>query len=131
LATYCVESVDPLALKRIGYLASDTCGAVFIDRRFLAWCDEQIENMDMVEEDYGTGGHYIIKPKGRMLLSRFEKWKHHYTGTESPDISIPRGAIVKQSQAQAASNTGTLTVDKYFSLSSFTCSATNQSAART
>ncbi len=35
-------------------------------------------------------------PEGRVLLERFEKYKHGFTGTEEAQITLPRKAKVAE-----------------------------------
>jgi hypothetical protein len=94
LVSYRINRVEPLELTRVGGLSGDKCGATFIDRAFLEWLLPRLENLDIRPQDFSTGGHMVLMPKGRVLLERFEKVKHLFNGTGDGQITLPRGTIV-------------------------------------
>ncbi|KAF4625147.1 hypothetical protein G7Y89_g13022 [Cudoniella acicularis] len=94
LVSYFIDSIEPLKLKKVGALTGDKYGATLIDRAFLEWLEPRLENLDLQSKDFGNGGHVILMPKGRVLLERFEKYKHAFTGTEEANITLPRGTVV-------------------------------------
>jgi len=59
-----------------------------------------LSNLEIQPEEYGTGGHYILEPKVSLLLRRFEDFKRNFTGSESYDLTLPRGAIIISSEEE-------------------------------
>jgi hypothetical protein len=112
LASYRIDSIEPLRLTKIGSISGSTkttlcddlsdkvigskCGATFIEREFVAWLQPRLKNLDIMPQDVGTGGHLILMPKGRVLLERFEKVKHAFNGTGDSQITLPRGTVVNE-----------------------------------
>lgn len=45
-----------------------------------------------MSESLGDGGHFVLRPMGRLFLDRFEPLKHSFTGTEDGAIKLPRRA---------------------------------------
>jgi hypothetical protein len=84
--------------------AGGKCGATFIDQAFFEWLQPRLENQELLPRDFRTGGHFILTPKGRVLLERFERVKHAFSGTENGDISLPRGTIVTADQQDGIDN---------------------------
>lgn len=78
----------------INLATGDKCGAIFIDQAFLEWLSERMENLDISPEDFGTGGHMMLRPKGKILLDRFEKVKHAFDGEQAGKITLMSDAIV-------------------------------------
>lgn len=107
LVSYRIDSVEPLSITRVGQLAGSQCGATFIDREFLIWCSEKLDNMGTFDADFGTGGHFVMHPKVRILLERFEIHKHSFEGTRDADIQIPNSMNIRD---PVAADTGTLYV---------------------
>ncbi|KAF2473741.1 uncharacterized protein BDR25DRAFT_341026 [Lindgomyces ingoldianus] len=92
VASYVVESLQPLKLTRVGNLKGRECGATCVDREFLEWCSKNLKRIprkDIIESDSTSGGHFIVKPTGRWLLDEFERNKHAFSGVESADIELP------------------------------------------
>ena len=56
--------------------------------------EDKLGNLDILEKDSGTGGHFIVKYTGKILLDRFERHKHAFSGKETADIVLPRNAKV-------------------------------------
>jgi hypothetical protein len=79
----------------MNYLTSigKKCGASFIDQEFLKWLQPRLQNLDILPQDFNTGGHMVLMPKGRVLLERFEKVKHAFNGKGEGQITLPRGTI--------------------------------------
>jgi len=69
-------------------------GATFIDKAFLEWLHPRLENLDILPNDFGTGGHFVLMPKGRVILDRFERVKQAFDGTGEGNIQLPRGTVV-------------------------------------
>ncbi|KAH0537284.1 hypothetical protein FGG08_005909 [Glutinoglossum americanum] len=93
------QCIEPFKLTRVGGItAGGKYGATFIDREFLEWLQPRLTNLDIQAKDFGTAGHFVLMPKGRVLLERFERVKHAFSGTEKGDISLPRGTIVSADQ---------------------------------
>jgi len=65
-----------------------------VDRAFLRWLETKLENLDISPAEYGKGGHYILTPMANSLLTRFETFKHNFTGSESYDLTVPRRAVI-------------------------------------
>jgi hypothetical protein len=95
VVSYRIDSIDPLALTKVGEASGHQCGATYIDRAFVDWCQEKLVNLQSYENDYGSGGHYIMEHKLRLLLKRFEPHKHRYNGNKNATINIPRDLIFK------------------------------------
>lgn len=124
LVSYRTESIEPLILKRIGGISGRVtnsnariaisclsnsvvggkCGATFIDQAFLEWLQPKLENQELVSKDFRTSGHFVVLKKGRILLDRFERVKHEFSGTENGDVSLPRGTIVREDQQEGIVN---------------------------
>jgi hypothetical protein len=79
-------------------IAGGKYGATFIDHAFLEWLRPRLENKDLLPKEFQTGGHFVVTPVVRILLGRFERVKHAFSGTENGDFSLPRGAIVAEGQ---------------------------------
>ena len=69
-------------------------GATFIDKAFLEWLHPRLENLDILPKDFGTGGHFVLMPKGKVILDRFERVKQAFDGTGEGNIQLPRGTVV-------------------------------------
>lgn len=80
------------------------CGATFIDRAFLEWLQPKLENEKLVSKDSLTSGHFVVMKMGRILLERFERIKHEFSGSENGDISLRRGTIVREDQQDGIVN---------------------------
>jgi hypothetical protein len=76
------------------FISGRKCGATFIDKAFLEWLHPRLENLDILPKDFGTGGHFVLMPKGKIILERFERVKHAFDGTGQGNIQLPRGSIV-------------------------------------
>ena len=74
------------------------CGATFIDHAFLEWLRPKLEDQSLIPKDFLTGGHFVITPLVKVVLMRFERVKHAFTGVEPGDFSLPRNAIVAEGQ---------------------------------
>ena len=72
-------------------------GATNIDMAFLDYLSTKVENFEDVIQFTGTGGHYVVRDKGRTLLHRFMRLKHdfQYGGNGGGDITVPRGIVIK------------------------------------
>jgi hypothetical protein len=79
-------------------MAGGKYGSTFIDRAFLEWLQPKLENQKLLPKDFRTGGHFVLTPMGRVLLRRFEPYKHAFSGTESADITLPRDTVVAAGQ---------------------------------
>jgi hypothetical protein len=55
---------------------------------------DKLGNLDILEKDSRTGGHFIVKYTGKLLLDQFERHKHAFSGNETADIVLPRSAKV-------------------------------------
>ncbi|KAK3315478.1 hypothetical protein B0H66DRAFT_577277 [Apodospora peruviana] len=104
LASYKVVSMDydkkQIKLEQVGYPIGDNCGATCIDRSFEKHVEDRLgqEDWDKLTDasaqDHATGGHSIVKPKLRMLHSRFEAIKHGFDGKDQKlgfPVQLPRG----------------------------------------
>jgi hypothetical protein len=69
-------------------------GATTVDRAFLAWLETKLSGLDIHPAEYGKGGHYILMPMANVLLERFEAFKCNFTGSESYDLTVPRGVVI-------------------------------------
>jgi hypothetical protein len=76
------------------FISGGRCGATFIDKAFLEWLHPRLENLDILPKDFGTGGHFVLKEKGNIILERFEREKHAFDGTGQGNIQLPRGSVV-------------------------------------
>jgi hypothetical protein len=73
------------------------CGATQVDRAFLKWLDTVLEPLDICAGDLGTGGHFTLKPIGRIMLQRFEIIKHSFDGSTGGNLNLPRRARALES----------------------------------
>jgi hypothetical protein len=88
-------NANPLvAYLRIGA----TVGATTVDRAFLSWLESRLGNLDIRPAEYGKGGHYILMPRGNLLLNKFEVFKRNFTGSESYDLPIPRDVTITSTE---------------------------------
>jgi len=76
-------------------LVGANCGATFIDRAFIRWIKSLSTNLDIGDNDVGSGGHFLLTPERKVLLGRFEPLKRQFTGEEDNTITIARGVILK------------------------------------
>ena len=115
-ASYCVDGVEPLRLTRVGGIsgkATKQCdkgrllsnctaggkyGATSIDKAFLEWLQPKLEHQDLLFIGFRSSGHPALTPTGRLMLDRFERAKHTFSGTEDDHISLPRGTVVSTDQ---------------------------------
>lgn len=81
----------------------------------MEWLHPRLQNDDIITRDFNSGGHFVLLPKGRILLDRFERVKHAFSGTESGDISLPRGTIVSTGQ-QDDLESGVISLKPYVKL---------------
>jgi hypothetical protein len=95
-----------LRLKKIGDLSGEDYGATLIDRTFLEWLDDKIENLSIRPEDYARGGHIVLDKKGTLLLRRFEPIKRRFNGTGNNYLQLPREMRLKQPETTANGSTG-------------------------
>lgn len=51
-----------------------------------------------MSKDFSTSGHLVVMKMGRVLLERFERVKHGFSGTGDGDVSLPRGTNVREDQ---------------------------------
>jgi hypothetical protein len=100
VVSYRVDSIEPFKLTRVSGVSEGKYGAKLIDKEFLKWLQQRLETSDILAQDFGNAGdgQFMLVPKGRILLERFERPKHVFSGTESSDISIPRGILVATGQ---------------------------------
>ncbi|KAF2737635.1 actin-like ATPase domain-containing protein [Polyplosphaeria fusca] len=88
VASYLVESFDPLKLVRVGSLKGRECGATFIDRAFLDYCSKKLKKDDILKGDSSSGGHFVVSKEGRLLLDEFERHKRAFDGSKSAEIEV-------------------------------------------
>jgi hypothetical protein len=62
-----------------------------------------------MEEGTDSAGHSVITPMGRVLLRRFLKEKHAFTGSAPGNITLPRGTI-KNPEYEESLESGVLTL---------------------
>jgi hypothetical protein len=105
VVSYRIDSVEPLMLTRVGGISGRKCGATFIDHAFLEWLRPRVENKDLLPKEFQTGGHFVVTPAVRVLLERFERIKHAFSGEEGGDFALPRGVIAAEGQ-QGGLDTG-------------------------
>ncbi|KAI9786203.1 MAG: hypothetical protein M1839_007613 [Geoglossum umbratile] len=98
LVSYRVESIEPFKLTKVGVITGGKYGATFIDQEFLEWLQPRLTNLDILPGDFGTGGHFVLNPRGKVLLDRFERVKHAFNGTNTGDITLPRKTIIAEGQ---------------------------------
>jgi hypothetical protein len=60
-----------------------------VDRSFLRWAGQRIQDFDVDVEKMDKGGHFVVGKIGRILLDRFEPSKHAFSGSESGVIRLP------------------------------------------
>jgi hypothetical protein len=100
LVSYYIERVEPLWLTKIGDLSGEDYGATLIDRTFLEWLGDKIENFSIRPEDYARGGHFVLDKKGTLLLRRFEPLKRKFSGTEDNYLQLPREMQLRQQETE-------------------------------
>jgi hypothetical protein len=80
--------------------SADECGASFVDRSFDTFLEDRLGPDDWQKlnesnsEDYGTGGHFVVKHLVRLMHDRFEPIKHGFDGKDDEliqAIPLPRG----------------------------------------
>ncbi|KAJ2896745.1 hypothetical protein MKZ38_005273 [Zalerion maritima] len=96
LVTYRLESLKPFKIVKVGLISGKPCGATFVDRSFLKWVEDEViappedgGDSHLMSKDMGAGGHYVLKPVGRVLLQRFEDHKNVFSGGETSEITMP------------------------------------------
>ncbi|KAF2813601.1 uncharacterized protein BDZ99DRAFT_568759 [Mytilinidion resinicola] len=117
LASYKVEQLHPLKLKACGGISGTKCGATQVDRAFLKWVQQRLQNR-ISERDVTLPGPLVLNPLGILLLRRFEDIKRQFDGRKTTDINLPRnlpggGTVKVKEQVQTGIQDGTilLTVD--------------------
>ena len=119
LATYRIDKINPLEISRvapgtgtsaasvpvqsISYFKIETpflvtgayCGATLIDRAFIRWLKSITTNLDILDDEVGTGGHFLLTPERKTLLNRFDPFKHQFTGSETNILTLASGIQVK------------------------------------
>ncbi|KAK4161201.1 hypothetical protein QBC43DRAFT_244237 [Cladorrhinum sp. PSN259] len=100
LATYCLESEDPFEISQVGKKSGGRCGATFIDQAFIRWMKPKITNFAIAPENFGSGGHFVLEPKGIVLLSKFERMKRQFSGKETNTLQLPKLVKVDPSWSQ-------------------------------
>ncbi|KAK0706279.1 hypothetical protein B0T26DRAFT_726089 [Lasiosphaeria miniovina] len=101
LVTYLIKKVEPLELEKIGVITGGLCGAIFIDQAFIRWIEARTTGITARSDEIGTGGHYVLDPKGSTVFNRFEIMKRKFTGTEANTLTLPRGVAVNPSAANS------------------------------
>lgn len=66
------------------------CGATFIDRAFINWVESKITNVNLRSQKTGADGQLVLDPKGTTIMSRFERCKRQFTGSETNTLTLPR-----------------------------------------
>ena len=89
---------------RSNNIAGGRYGATFIDRAFLEWIQPKLPDLDILPTDYGAAGHFVLMPKGRILLERFQTIKHAFNGTGSNNIITPRPDTVGTEEQEGVQN---------------------------
>lgn len=74
--------------------------------------------VDIHPGEYGKGGHYILDSRVNLLLGRFEVFKRSFTGTESFDLTLPRGVVVNSAD-QVESEARQLHISSYGSIPTY------------
>lgn len=81
-----------------------------IDQHFLKWLGDKIEGISLLPDNYATGGHSIVQPDARIILERFERVKHDFTGKEhNINITLPTDAVIKE-QFRGDLESGTINI---------------------
>jgi hypothetical protein len=75
----------------------------------MEWLRPRLEDQELLPRDFQLGGHFVLTPVVRILLERFERVKHAFSGTEGADFSLPRGALIAESQEGPESGVISLT----------------------
>jgi hypothetical protein len=94
VASFRVESLDPLRLRKVGTLSGEKCGASYIDREFITWLQARVDGLGVMSKDL-AGGHYVLTSLGQLLLERFEVLKLVFDGTNGGNITLPSSAQIQ------------------------------------
>ncbi|KAI8665736.1 hypothetical protein NCS56_01010700 [Fusarium sp. Ph1] len=95
LATYRIDKINPLEISRVAPGTGAYCGATLIDRAFIRWLKSITTNLDILDDEVGTGGHFLLTPERKTLLNRFDPFKHQFTGSETNILTLASGIQVK------------------------------------
>ncbi|KAM6530471.1 hypothetical protein FALCPG4_008599 [Fusarium falciforme] len=95
LATYRIDKINPLEISRVAPGTGAHCGATLIDRAFIRWLKSITTNLDILDDEIGTGGHFLLTPERKTLLNRFDPFKHQFTGSETNILTLASGIQVK------------------------------------
>ena len=88
LVRYIITRTQIISLA--DYLEGDECGAVFIERAFLAWLQPMLQNVTLLPENFGTGGHSTLGKLSNVLLRRFESIKTTFDDKPKATLELPR-----------------------------------------
>ncbi|KAK3386787.1 hypothetical protein B0H63DRAFT_140781 [Podospora didyma] len=89
LVTYRFNKLEPLEMEKIGTISGGYCGATFIDQAFIKWIESRTNGIGITSKDVGTGGHFVLEPKGTTILKKFEVMKRKFSGTEANTLTLP------------------------------------------
>ena len=89
----------------------DECGAAFIERAFLEWLQEKLEEVTLLPENFGTGGHSTLGKLSNLLLSRFEVIKKSFDEKPNSVLQLPRGIKVAEGHEETI-KAGVVTLSK-------------------
>ncbi|RSM12109.1 hypothetical protein CEP52_002587 [Fusarium oligoseptatum] len=95
LATYRIDKINPLEISRVAPGTGANCGATLIDRAFVRWLKSITTNLNILDDEVGTGGHFLLTPERKTLLNRFDPFKHQFTGGETNILTLASGIQVK------------------------------------
>jgi hypothetical protein len=105
MKTQITQLVDPklrVAFNR--FVTGGPHGSTQIDRAFFEWLNKILQPLDTDPSNLGTGGHFVLRPQGRMVLERFQPIKHAFTGLEDPNanLTLTQGVQVQQTEYAAS-----------------------------
>ncbi|KAM5344569.1 hypothetical protein ACJ41O_013104 [Fusarium nematophilum] len=95
LATYRIDNIDPMEISRVGPGTGANCGATLIERALVRWLKAITTNLDISDDEVGTGGHFILTPQRKTLLNRFSRFKHQFSGSETNVLTLASSIRVK------------------------------------
>ncbi|CZR58710.1 uncharacterized protein PAC_08602 [Phialocephala subalpina] len=92
LASYLIGKLEPFEISKVGMHSVGNYGQASIETSFLTFLEPRIQNLD--QQEMGTRVGWNFLPRTQVILERFERIQHIYTGTGDALLTIPRGTRI-------------------------------------